>query len=309
MGHKYTKIIGEEGPGTASLYLGSIDWVIEDQILEELSIRSVVSVLPSQPQYVGEVLEKHDIAEADYIVYPLEDNADEYISIFNQPDVLSICDFIRDKQLEGKTVLVHCDAGITRSAVVVVSYLMTYGTKLHDPQRLSLEQAKAIVQDLRERMDICLFHDELERLEKILWRECPRALHPPGEASPFSPVSPRSWSDVRSEGDPIVKLELLRSTWRAIQELKGGELEFGRCVYRNIFSSGESQIRKFFAHVDMDRQALMMPKMLRQIVWCLDAKNLDKLVRFHKRCSACPQGLSGMPTLLLRHHWDGVHYF
>ena len=71
--------------------------------------------------------------------------------------VLSACDFIHMRLTRGKRVLVHCDAGITRSAAVVVSYLMTYGTEVHCPQHLSLDKSQTIVQQLRERMDICLF--------------------------------------------------------------------------------------------------------------------------------------------------------
>ena len=90
MGHKYTKIVGSDEPGEACLFLGSIDWVVEDDILEDLGITAIVSVLPTQPQYAGEVLEKHNIPTEDYMVYPLEDNADEYISLFTKPGAASM---------------------------------------------------------------------------------------------------------------------------------------------------------------------------------------------------------------------------
>ena len=160
MGHKYTKIIGSTAAEDEScLFLGSIDWVIEDEILDDLSIQAIVSVLPNRPQYVGEVLEKHGIPEADYLVYPLEDSTDEYISLFSQPDILSVGEFIHNRQLQGKNVLVHCDAGITRSAAVVVSYLMMYGTKVHEPQHLSFRESKAIVQVACARVSIVISHE------------------------------------------------------------------------------------------------------------------------------------------------------
>eukprot|EP00667_Euglena_gracilis_P003746 EG_transcript_3755 len=287
MGHKYTKI-ADGGPPPASaacLYLGSIDWLIEDEVLDEFHVGAIVSVLPDRPQYVAEVLAKHGIAEDDYMVYPLEDSATEYISLFCSPSILDACHFIHEKRLGGKTVLVHCDAGITRSATVVVAYLMCYGDALDRPQTLSVDAAAAIVRGLRERVDICSFLAELRQLQGVLARKAPL---PAVEYSPSSspagpsPRSPKSWSQVQQEGDPVVELSVLRATWAGIRALDGGEAAFGRAVLEHIFALGGPHMAVVFAGVDLQQLSRVMACMLRRIVWCLDAKNLAKLIRFHR---------------------------
>lgn len=285
MGHKYTKIAGTGPPEEACLFLGSIDWLIEDEILDDLHIRAIVSVLPHQPQYVEEVLQKHAIDEMDYMVYPLEDSSDEYISIFDAPTILTACQFIHSKRLEGKSVLVHCDAGITRSPAVVVSYLMKYGLNLHAPAVLSLSDAMNHVRELRERMDICAFHAELVRLEGMLGRnEMISMLSERNQnmSFPRTPVSPRTWSEVQQEGEPMIELEVLHSTWNAIRKMEGGQGAFGKAVLTTIFELGGERIRTIFAGVDTQRLSYVMTRMIHQIVWCLDVRNMEKLVKFHR---------------------------
>ena len=129
---------------------------------------------------------------------------------------------------------------------------------------------------MRERMDICLFHDELDRLENVLGDKQPvsdnQCLHPTflnnsfESHSPFSPQTPKSWSDIGGDGEPIVKLSLLRSTWSSIQALEGGELEFGYAAIEKIFEIGGQRMRNFFRGVDMQRLSVMMPKLLRQVL-------------------------------------------
>eukprot|EP00667_Euglena_gracilis_P008314 EG_transcript_8414 len=286
MGHKYTKIVGTEPPHDPCLYLGSIDWVIEDEVLDEFSIRAVLSVLPRQPQYSEEVLRNHHIPETDYMVYPLEDSNDEYISIFEAPGILAACDFVHRKRLEGKTVLVHCDAGITRSPAVVVSYLMKYGPDLHHPSHMKLDAAAAMVRGLRERMDICAFTEELQRLQTLL--ENPASLDVPTVRersalhSPHTPANPIEWDKLKEEEDPWVELSLLRSTWVAIRSLEGGQLSFGRKVYTTLFELGGGRVEEMFLEVDMQRQSVVMTSMLRQMIWCLDSGKVDKLVKYHE---------------------------
>ena len=239
MGQKYTKIVGGDGANDPRLYLGSIDWVIEDEILDDLGICAIVSVLPHRPQYVDQVLQKHGIAESDYLVYPLEDSMEEYISIFEMPDIFSVCEFINARLLANKSVLVHCDAGITRSPSVVVSYLMKYGTDLDHPRHLSLFEAATIVHQLRERMDICVFNDELGRLEAILEGMGDRPTTPSSSRNlPRTPRSPKSWEMVKEKDDPRIELEILRATWKSIREGEGGQKAFGTAVYKHLYILG-----------------------------------------------------------------------
>jgi hypothetical protein len=287
MGHKYSKILPCGPQEEAALLLGSIDWLVEDEILDELKVSAIVSVLPHQPQYVEEVLQKHGIPVSDYMLYPLEDSADEYISLFDAPGILNTCQFIHTRRLEGKTVLVHCDAGITRSPTVVVSYIMKYGLILHEPKPMSLASSLAHVRELRERVDVCAFHAELQRLEGMIGKG-------PAEFAlllsdrnanisfPRTPLSARSWSELRQEGDPVVELKLLQDTWQGIRRMDGGQAGFGLAVYKTLFANSGDHTRNIFARVDVQRLGLVMARMLHQIVWCLDMRNMDKLVKFHR---------------------------
>eukprot|EP00906_Rhabdomonas_costata_P030241 RCo042728 len=184
MGHKYTKILPvEDGDQCeAALYLGSIDYVVEDEILAQFRITAIVSVLPNQPAHIDAVLQKHKIPLEDYFVYPLEDNADEYISLFDNPGVMRTLEFIHSRRLQGKSVLVHCDAGITRSPAVIVAYLMKYGMALSQPRATSLRDSLALVRQLRERVDVCVFQADLVELENVLFGDTVQQnlQHPPG---------------------------------------------------------------------------------------------------------------------------------
>eukprot|EP00668_Euglena_longa_P006456 GGOE01007691.1.p1 GENE.GGOE01007691.1~~GGOE01007691.1.p1 ORF type:complete len:366 (-),score=87.69 GGOE01007691.1:775-1872(-) len=283
MGHKYTKIAGGSPPEEACLYLGSIDWLIEDEILDEFQIQAIVSVLPYQPQCVDEVLQKHSITGADYMVYPLEDSADEYISLFEAPGVLSACHFIHSKRLEGKSVLVHCDAGVTRSPAVVVSYLMKYGIHLRAPAKMPLSEAVGLVRDLRDNLDICAFMVELQRLEKMLSSGevlCVLSERNANMSFPRSPSSAHSWSDIQQEGDPMVDLALLRSAWNGIRQ-EGGQRAFGLAILQNACMLGGERMQGIFTEVDLPRLGCVMTRMLHQLVWCLDSRAMEKLVKFH----------------------------
>jgi len=125
MGHKYTKILPQGEDTTFALYLGSIDYVLEDQILSELGIQCIVSVLPHAPALMGEIMEKHEIDRQDFFLKPLEDNRSEYISLFDPPTIIAVVDFIHERRKQGKVVLVHCDAGNTINYIWCIFYYMT----------------------------------------------------------------------------------------------------------------------------------------------------------------------------------------
>eukprot|EP01012_Entosiphon_sulcatum_P058390 TRINITY_DN8242_c0_g1_i1.p1 TRINITY_DN8242_c0_g1~~TRINITY_DN8242_c0_g1_i1.p1 ORF type:complete len:460 (-),score=54.75 TRINITY_DN8242_c0_g1_i1:247-1626(-) len=170
MGNKFTRILPtEESSGSPALYLGSIDYLVQDEILSDLDIKSIVSALPSKPAQIPEVLEKHSIANSDYRLYPLEDTGDMFISLFEDPNIHCVVEFIHVKLcLERKNVLVHCDSGITRSPAVVIAYLMTYGLDVDSPTTLSFKEAITHVRQLRERVDVCLFSEDLRKLDSLL---------------------------------------------------------------------------------------------------------------------------------------------
>jgi protein-tyrosine phosphatase len=94
-----------------------------------------------------------------YLRIVIDDAADEEISKHFE----AVSAFIQQHLQEGHAVLVHCYAGISRSATVCIAYLMKY-------RDLSLGQAYCVVQKAR---DIIYpnegFYKQLQAYEKKLF--------------------------------------------------------------------------------------------------------------------------------------------
>jgi hypothetical protein len=186
LGHKYTQILAGE-VNKSSLFLGSIDYLMADDLLDDLHINSIVAVLPYEPALLSEVLCRHPITREDFFLYPLEDSPAEYISLFDSPGIYAVTDFIHNQRLQGRTVLVHCDAGITRSPTVIIAYIMRFGYDLANPKRVSFRAATTMVRSMRLSLDIVLFSEELKQLEEH--PQCPSSLMPTFKNNPRSPTT------------------------------------------------------------------------------------------------------------------------
>eukprot|EP00999_Lentomonas_sp_LEN2_P002774 NODE_643_length_1300_cov_76.514919_g604_i0.p1 GENE.NODE_643_length_1300_cov_76.514919_g604_i0~~NODE_643_length_1300_cov_76.514919_g604_i0.p1 ORF type:complete len:181 (-),score=12.44 NODE_643_length_1300_cov_76.514919_g604_i0:75-617(-) len=148
------------------LLLGSLDWVVQPSALTERQVNCVLSVLPRRPDGVSSILEDAGIDEsADYRLFPLEDMAEAYISLFDGEGINATLEWIHARLLAGKNVLVHCDAGRSRSPTVVIAYLMRYGKNPLQPTTLSLREALTHVLGKREEVSVTLFEKDLKRLE------------------------------------------------------------------------------------------------------------------------------------------------
>ncbi len=72
-----------------------------------------------------------------YIRHPLRDASDEQIS-----SILDSCvEQIRATLLRGDGVIVHCMKGMSRSASIVLAYLIRYGLSLDDQQKMTYDDA------------------------------------------------------------------------------------------------------------------------------------------------------------------------
>jgi hypothetical protein len=90
------------------------------------------------------------------------------VSIFKGMGILSVVDWIHSKRLEGKPVLVHCDAGLTRSPAVVSAYLMKYGPDMSGRPLRYFEALQYVSQQRGPKVDVRLFERELLLLERHL---------------------------------------------------------------------------------------------------------------------------------------------
>eukprot|EP01012_Entosiphon_sulcatum_P025640 TRINITY_DN30993_c0_g1_i1.p1 TRINITY_DN30993_c0_g1~~TRINITY_DN30993_c0_g1_i1.p1 ORF type:complete len:285 (-),score=34.71 TRINITY_DN30993_c0_g1_i1:23-877(-) len=104
---------------TEKLWLGSFDAALNEGALRQNNIRSIVSVVDEQQLLPPPYEDIHAVQ------YSVSDSLDE--------DILRIlphcCNYLDEARREGG-VLVHCKLGQSRSAVVVIAYLMVHGRTL-----------------------------------------------------------------------------------------------------------------------------------------------------------------------------------
>lgn len=118
------------------LYLGDSVSSRRSEILEEHNIAAVVSISHArwvhwrQPWYTAIVSDRH-------IFIPANDSMTQDLL----PHFKFICDFI-DTHRNNMHVLVHCDKGVSRSATIIIAYLM----RTH---KLSLDDAYTFVREKR----------------------------------------------------------------------------------------------------------------------------------------------------------------
>ncbi|AAF33556.1 Tyrosine serine phosphatase 2 [Spodoptera exigua multiple nucleopolyhedrovirus] len=118
------------------LYLGGIIYNVDDlkRFIAEKNINAVVSVWDESMLNV----EQLGVAREDYLYIYIHDNV--VANIMQHFD--STYSFIVRKLGEGKRVYVHCHAGVSRSATIVVYFLMKH-------YNIGLAEAYQIVVDRR----------------------------------------------------------------------------------------------------------------------------------------------------------------
>eukprot|EP01089_Gocevia_fonbrunei_P012981 TRINITY_DN3207_c0_g1_i1.p1 TRINITY_DN3207_c0_g1~~TRINITY_DN3207_c0_g1_i1.p1 ORF type:complete len:292 (-),score=45.56 TRINITY_DN3207_c0_g1_i1:46-921(-) len=80
--------------------------------LDSLEIKNIVNCTPDDPPYPSEYT---------YLHINIDDYASQNITIHFEKAI----EFIREVRNKNEKVLVHCHAGISRSATIVIAYLMT----------------------------------------------------------------------------------------------------------------------------------------------------------------------------------------
>eukprot|EP00992_Anisonema_acinus_P000783 TRINITY_DN10281_c0_g1_i2.p1 TRINITY_DN10281_c0_g1~~TRINITY_DN10281_c0_g1_i2.p1 ORF type:complete len:192 (-),score=28.36 TRINITY_DN10281_c0_g1_i2:88-663(-) len=158
MGDSYSKVLPLDCSSDGPLYLGNIEFLVDGTFLKELGIQAIVTAMASIPDELPATLEQYHISPSDHMCCPLEDNSDSFVSLFDA-GIEAVLEFFHRCRLQGKPVLVYCDAGLTRSAAVVAVYLMSQG--------FSYSSARAHLFEVRdEHVNISLFDEDLEIFDK-----------------------------------------------------------------------------------------------------------------------------------------------
>lgn len=95
-----------------SLYLSSSKIVSDLSELQKYNIKAIVNVTSDIPNYFEKDIEYLRVSIDD----KLTENIEKYFDVTHK--------FIDEQISKGHSVLVHCQAGISRSATIIISYLM-----------------------------------------------------------------------------------------------------------------------------------------------------------------------------------------
>lgn len=119
-----------------NLYLGGVEAVLDSQCLMAQGVSSVVCCNREL-----EFASSRFLPDLEYCRVDVEDMGREPIGLFF-PEAT---EFIHTQLLQERPVLVHCKAGVSRSASVVIAYLIEYcGYSLHDAFKLTLQHRPTI---------------------------------------------------------------------------------------------------------------------------------------------------------------------
>jgi protein phosphatase slingshot len=119
---------------TPNLYLGDAKIARSKYFLENNNIHGIINATTNEPNAYPE--------SYDYLRVNIDDKSSEQIRPFFQ----HVFEFIRRHHSLGHSVLVHCQMGISRSATLVIAYLMTDGHK-------TLGEAFQQVKSVRQQID------------------------------------------------------------------------------------------------------------------------------------------------------------
>lgn len=104
----------EENENTGSLYLGNLDAASDMKLLDRHNIRAVLTVA------VGLGLRYHQDEDIDHLVIHAEDVESYNLSRHFE----KATEFIERHRKNKRNVLIHCYAGVSRSATITIAYLM-----------------------------------------------------------------------------------------------------------------------------------------------------------------------------------------
>lgn len=130
------------------LYLSSGNIASNKEELEKYKIKGIINVTKDIPCYYETTIK--------YLRIPIDDSIQTEISKYFE----DAHKFIDEHINKGESILVHCKAGISRSATIIISYLMK-------KQKIKYNESIEIVRKKRKKIDPNLgFCSQLLKFEK-----------------------------------------------------------------------------------------------------------------------------------------------
>lgn len=134
------------------MYLGGLD-ALNEKALKEADVKAIVCCCP-----YTEFPESSEFENFAYFRVDVEDISWEPIALFFE----EAAEFISTYLERDEAVLVHCRSGVSRSATVVLSYLMArHNFTLHDAFHLVKTHRPRITPNLGFMQQLCTYEEEL----------------------------------------------------------------------------------------------------------------------------------------------------
>ncbi len=109
-----TPIITENN---STIYLGALEHSMDKKFILDKNIQSIVCVTMEEPFFKND----QDMSHITFLHVPLLDTCNETI----HDHFIGVSDFIEKQVQLGKSVLIHCQMGISRSATLLCAYLIS----------------------------------------------------------------------------------------------------------------------------------------------------------------------------------------
>jgi len=143
-----------------NLYLGAEISSIDLSVLRNLNIRKIINVTTN----IRNLFESNDEYKIQYLRIPLEDSFDSQIGVYFQKCI----DFINLAKDENCSVLIHCQAGISRSPTIALAYIMqSMDMSLDDSLSFVREQRPIVRPNLYFMSQLLIFEERLENAKHL----------------------------------------------------------------------------------------------------------------------------------------------
>jgi protein-tyrosine phosphatase len=129
------------------IFIGNYKAVIGDfktkelDILESRNIKIVISALTDE-EYEDYMIEEGDFPNSEWHRLVIDDDRNENISQYFS----KVHKIISEADVDNKNVIVHCAAGISRSATLVLAYLMIENKWEYEEAYLFLKSKRPIIE-------------------------------------------------------------------------------------------------------------------------------------------------------------------